>query len=79
MKKKFLSLILAIALILSCMLALTSCPDTPDEPPVVDPELDLDETVPGGAGSEGIGVVTDPSNPEAGAGADDNYTSDKNY
>lgn len=80
MKKKFLSLILVLAMLLSCVFALTSCPgDEPDVPPVVNPELDLDENVPGGAGSQGIGVVTDPNSPEAGAGADENYTSDKQY
>ena len=73
MKKKLLALVLVMAMLLSCMLMLTSCPDTPDVPPAEDPSLNLDETVGKGDGSTDITIVTDPTDPDAGAEAEDNY------
>ena len=89
MKKKLLALILMLAVLVSCMLMLTSCPDeTPDDPvdnppagdntpddttPTPDPELNLNEGVGSGEGSKDVTIITDPTNPDAGKDAEDNY------
>ena len=86
MKKKLLALLLVFAMLLSCMLVLASCgddepenpsgpsdPSTPDTPADNDPNLNLKEDLPDGNGGAGIDVVTDPTNPEAGKGTEDEY------
>ena len=78
MKKKLLALALVMAMLLSCMLMLTSCPDSGDDGPnnggsQVDGELNLDEGVNGSQGSSDLTIITDPNNPEAGKGSDGNY------
>ncbi len=78
MKKNLLTFLLVMVMLLSSLLVLASC--GPDEPsgPVDgnDPTLDLNEGVGEGAGSPGLSVITDPSNPEAGAGTQDKYITD---
>ena len=79
MKKKLLALALVMAMLLSCMLMLTSCPDSGDGPNgdnggnQNNGELNLDEGISGSQGSSDLTIITDPNNPEAGKGADGNY------
>ena len=72
MKKKLLALMLVMAMLLSCMLMLTSCPDSGDGPQG-DGELNLDEGISGSQGSSDLTIITDPNDPEAGKGEDNKY------
>lgn len=73
MKKKLLALVLVMAMLLSCMLMLTSCPDDTPNVPAGDGELDLDEGLNDGKGSSDVTVVTDPNSDSAGAKDEDKY------
>ena len=73
MKKKLLALVLVMAMLLSCMLMLTSCPDSTDGPSTKDPELNLNENINKGDGASDVTIVTDPTDPDAGADAEDSY------
>lgn len=75
MKKNFFALVLVLAMLLSCMLMLTSCPE---ETPNVDDtptnyEPNVDESLNNGTGSSSVYPVTDPTDPEAGAGTEGDY------
>lgn len=80
MKKKILSLLLVIALVLSCVFVLASCggdetePDpTPDGNNVDNSDVKVDEGIGNANGEGGAYVVTDPQNPEAGAETENGY------
>ena len=82
MKKRIFALLLVMAMLLSCVFMLTSCPDDgPDNGGGTndgggtqgDGELNLDESVGGGA-LGGNTIITDPNDPEAGKDAENKYT-----
>ena len=71
MKKRLFALLLVLAMLLSCTMMLTSCPDKgPDGP------LNVDEGLDDGAGAGDPYILNDPTDPEAGAGAEDKYVGD---
>lgn len=80
MKKKFFSLLLVIALVLSCVFVLASCggddeePEVPSGDNVDNSDVKVDEGIGNANGEGGVYVVTDPQNAEAGAATDPNYT-----
>ena len=86
MRKRILALLLALVMLMSCAVVLISCSDE-DEPPVnndpngdnttPDPEVDLNEGLPGANGASNIGVITDPNAPGAGADSEDSYINEK--
>ena len=69
MKKRFFALVAVFALLLSTLM-LTSCPNNGD--------LNLDESYGETGGSSDVYIVSDPTDPEAGAGAEDKYIGDHN-
>ena len=81
MKKKILSLLLVIALVLSCVFVLASCGGDDSEPDDVTPggdnvdnsDVKVDEGVGNANGEGGAYVVTDPQSPDAGADTEDGY------
>ena len=55
MKKKIFALVLVLAMLLSCMLMLTSCPEeTPDDGPTGSGEPNVDEGLNGAGGSSSV-------------------------
>lgn len=68
MKTRILALTLVLALMLSCVFALSSCKKNKK-----DPTLNLDENISENEGSGDVTVITDPNNPEAGADVEDKY------
>ncbi|MBE6567993.1 MAG: hypothetical protein E7657_04965 [Ruminococcaceae bacterium] len=67
MKKRFFALVMVFALLLSTLM-LTSCPNKGD--------LNLDESYGDNKGSSDVYIVSDPTDPEAGASAEQNYIGD---
>lgn len=73
--KRFLSLLLVFALLCSAMLFLAACDTPPDDKPDDNPS-DEPGDEPGDepeAPKGTIGIVTDPTDPEAGGDSDENY------
>lgn len=70
MKRRFFALVTVLALLLSTLM-LTSCPKE-------DGELNLDESVEDGKGAKDVYILNDPTDPEAGAAAEDKYIGDHN-
>ena len=68
MKKRFFALVAVFALLLSTLM-LTSCPKG---------GLNLDESYEEGKGSGDVYIVSDPTDPEAGASVEDQYIGDHN-
>lgn len=73
MKKKILALVLVLAMLFSCMMMLTSCPDDTGDDVPTNGEPNVDEGLNNGAGSSSVYPITDPNHPEAGAGTEDKY------
>ena len=69
MKKRILALVAVMAVLFS-MLMLTSCPNKPDG------DLNLDESFDENRGSGDVYIIGDPTDPEAGADAEENYIGD---
>ena len=70
MKKRFFALATIMAVLLSTLM-LTSCPNkNPDG------ELNLDESFEEGRGSKDVYIISDPTDPEAGATAEEKYIGD---
>ena len=70
MKKRFFALVAVLAVLLSTLM-LTACPKP-------DGELNLDESLKDGKGAGDVYIISDPSDPEAGASAEEKYVGDHN-